>query len=109
MDITEKVLMLCSQDQYWEIKAQCLMFASIVLNSFRNMSYLLSAKDDVKSGGIPRSGSGKLPTSSANNGPGASADKNIVKKNLNLAIEIIMKCFDVNSPKSVQKLGLFEL
>jgi hypothetical protein len=26
-----------------------------------------------------------------------------------LAIEIVTKCFNVNSPKSVQKLGLFEL
>ena len=41
MDITEKVYALCG-DEYWEIKAQCLVFATIVLNSFRNMSHLLS-------------------------------------------------------------------
>lgn len=103
MDITEKVLILCNKDQYWEIKAQCLMFASIVLSSFRGLSHLLSTKEDVK-GGMKRAASGAL-----NQGPGANADKNVVKKNLNLAIDIIIKCFNVNSPKSVQKLGLFEL
>ena len=106
MDITEKVLQLCRSDHYWEIKAQCLMFASIVLNSFRNLSHLLSQKEDVK-GGAPRSQSRGAPLSSG--GPGANADKNAVKKNLNLAIEIVLKTFSVNSPKSVQKLGLFEL
>ena len=107
MDITEKVLLLCSKDQYWEIKAQCLMFATIVLNSFRNLSHLLSTKEDVK-GGIKR-GLSDGPTSSVNNGPGSNADKNVIKKNLNLAIDIILRCFSVHSPKSVQKLGLFEL
>lgn len=80
------------------------MFATIVLSSFRGLSHLLANTEQVK-GGIPRSSSPKAPTS----GPGANSDKNIVKKNLNLAIEIILKCFSVNSPKSVQKLGLFEL
>jgi hypothetical protein len=99
MDITEKVLLLCSKDQYWEIKAQCLMFATIVLNSFRNLSHLLSTKEDVK-GGIKR-GLSDGPTSSVNNGPGSNADKNVIKKNLNLAIDIILRCFSVHSPKSV--------
>lgn len=104
MDITEKVLLLCQKDHYWEIKAQCLVFASIVLSSFKNMSYLLVQKEEVK-GGPPKNQS-KSPIGS---GPGANSDKNVVKKNLNLAIEIILKCFSINSPKSVQKLGLFEL
>jgi hypothetical protein len=52
MDITEKVLQLSKTDQYWEVKAQCLMFATIVLNSFRHMGHLLSGKEDVK-GGAP--------------------------------------------------------
>jgi hypothetical protein len=105
MDITEKVLQLCKTDQYWEIKAQCLMFATIVLSSFRGLSHLLASKDDVKGSGVPRANSAPKPIS----GPGANSDKNVVKKNLNLAIEIVNKCFSVNSPKSVQKLGLFEL
>lgn len=54
MDITEKVLLLCKTDQYWEIRAQCLMFASIVLSSFRHHSHLLSNKEDVKGAGVPR-------------------------------------------------------
>ena len=82
------------------------MFASIVLNSFRNLSHLLSQKEDVK-GGVPRTQSMRAPMS--NGGPGANADKNVVKKNLNLAIDIVLQTFNVNSPKSVQKLGLFEL
>jgi hypothetical protein len=32
-----------------------------------------------------------------------------VKRNLSIAIEIINKCFNINSAKSVQKIGLFEL
>jgi hypothetical protein len=69
------------------------------------MSHLLSQKEDVK-GGITKTTSGKPGSSS---GPGANADRNTIKKNLNLAVEIISKCFNINSPKSVQKLGLFEL
>ena len=72
------------------------MFASIVLSSFRGLSHILSTKEDVK-GGMKRAASG----AGLNHGPGANADKNVVKKNLNLAIDIIIKCFNVNSPKSV--------
>jgi hypothetical protein len=98
MDITEKVLQLSKTDQYWEVKAQCLMFSTIVLNSFRHMGHLLSGKEDVKGGPpINRGNSQKGPAT----GPGANADKNVIKKNLNLAIEIILKCFSVYSPKSV--------
>lgn len=50
MDITEKVLLLCN-DHYWEIKAQCLVFATVVLYSFRSMSHLLQQKEDVKGAG----------------------------------------------------------
>ena len=69
------------------------------------MSHLLSTKEDVK-GGPKRSQSNQ---GGPQNGPGANADKNVIKKNLNLGIDIVLKCFSVNSPKSVQKLGLFEL
>lgn len=99
MDVTEKVVLLCT-DPYWEIKTQCLIFAATVLNSFRNMSYLLGAqKEDVK-GGIQKALSGK-PGSGA-----VPADRNVVKKNLSLAIEIINKCFNLNEPKCVQNIGL---
>lgn len=61
------------------------------------MSHLLSQKEDVK-GGIQKATSGK-PGSS--NGLGSNADRNSIKKNLSIAIEIIQRCFNTNSPKSV--------
>ena len=100
IDIVEKVQLL-SNDQYWEIKAQSLIFATTILTSFRQMSHLLAQKDDAKSG-IQKTLSGK-PSSS---NPG---DRNAVKRNLSIALEIINKCFNINSAKSVQKIGLFEL
>lgn len=75
----------------------------MILNSFKGMSYLLVQKEEVK-GGPPKQTQAKPPA-----GPGATSDKNVVKKNLNLAIEIVSRVFSVDSPKSVQKLGLFEL
>lgn len=102
MDITEKVLQL-TNEHYWEVKAQALIFATNILTSFRSMSHLLSQKEDVK--GIQKSMSGKPGSSSGQNGQ----DRNTVKKNLNQAVEIINKCFNTLAPKSVQKLGLFEL
>jgi len=107
MDVTEKVLML-SSDPFWEVKAQCLIFATVVLTSFRNMSHLLSQKEDVKGGGIQKALSGK-PGSSGGGGVGAGQDRNVIKKNLNLAVDIINMAFNVNAPKSIQQLGLFEL
>ena len=98
MDLTEKVLLLAS-DPFWEIKAQCLQFATIVLTSFRNMSHLLQQKDDVKGGaggggggaviGIQKALSGKPGSSNG----GAGGDRSAVKKNLNLAVEIVSRCF----------------
>lgn len=41
MDITEKVFLL-SNEQYWEVKAQALIFACNILTYFRNVSHLLS-------------------------------------------------------------------
>ena len=52
---------------------------------------------------------------SAGNGPpvGAGApgggDRNSVKANLNIAVNIIQNCFNLDAPKSVQKIGLFKL
>lgn len=37
------------------------------------------------------------------------ADRNQIKNAQTTAIEIIKKIFNVNAPKSVQKLGLFKL
>jgi len=40
---------------------------------------------------------------------GAPGEGNTVKANLNLAVDIINNCFNLDSPKSVQKIGLFKL
>lgn len=47
MDLADKVMKL-SIDHYWEIKAQCLVFAVTILTSFRSMSHLLQQKDEMK-------------------------------------------------------------
>jgi len=44
----------------------------------------------------------------SNSAPGG-ADRNQIKNALSSAVEIIRKVFNVSAPKSVQKLGLFEL
>jgi len=36
-------------------------------------------------------------------------DRNYAKKLIEDSIEIITICFNINAPKSVQKLGLFEI
>ena len=104
MDITEKVLLLCS-DPYWEIIAQCLTFACTILNSFKNMSHLLAPQKEEVKGGIQKSLSGKPGSSNAN----ANVDRNNVRKNLNQAIEIINKCFNLNEAKCVQNIGLIQI
>lgn len=102
MDITEKVVLLCN-DAFWEIKVQCIIFATTILNSFKNQSHLLGAqKEDVK--GIQKALSGKPGSSN-----GGNLDRNAVKKNLNYAIDIINKCFNVNESKCVQNIGLFQI
>ena len=68
------------------------------------MSHVLVQKgDDMKK---PGGGGG----AGAAGGPGgAPGDKNSIKTNLNLAIDIVNNCFNLDAPKSVQKIGLFKL
>jgi hypothetical protein len=40
---------------------------------------------------------------------GEKLDRNYAKKLIGDNIEIISNCFNINAPKSVQKLGLFEI
>lgn len=61
----------------------------------RSMSHLLNQKEDAKAG-IQKMTSGKPGSSNAQ-----TADRNTTKKNLNLAVDIINRCFNVNAPKSV--------
>lgn len=99
LDITEKVMRI-STEGHWEIKAQCLEFAITVLSSYSSMSHLL-AQQPAKTNKPGAPGAGK--------GAAAPGDGNSVKANLNLAVDIINNCFNLDSPKSVQKIGLFKL
>jgi hypothetical protein len=104
LDISDKIYKL-SFEKHWEIKAQCLEFAITILDSYRNMSHVLVQKggDDMKKAGTAGGGAGA-------GGPGgAPGDKNSIKTNLNLAIDIVNNCFNLDAPKSVQKIGLFKL
>lgn len=106
LDITDKIYKL-SFEKHWEIKAQCLEFAITIMDSYRNMSHLLvptGKGDDMKK---PAAGGG--PSTGGPPGGGAPGDKNSVKTNLNLAVDMVNNCFNLNAPKSVQKIGLFKL
>lgn len=103
---------LCSlaDETFWELKTQCLEFSCGMLTQFRSYSHLLAAKDDLKSGAA-KSTSPAQPNANVDQARGSSsnADKTVIKNALSLCIEIIRKCFNVNAPKSVQKLGLFKI
>jgi hypothetical protein len=86
IDITEKVLRL-SKDPHWEIQVQCLEFAVTVLHGHKHMGHLLSQKDD---------GKGKKDALSVGGG-----EKNSLKSNLGLCVDIIKSSFNPESPKSV--------
>ena len=47
LDVIERVNQLANEE-FWEIKAQCLEFACIILTAFRNLSQLLAVKDEIK-------------------------------------------------------------
>ena len=106
LDITEKIQNI-STDKHWEIKAQCLEFAITVLNGYRSQSHLIATKgDDIKK--ATAGGAGAGPSSAAPTG-GAGGDRNSVKANLSLVVDIVSNCFNLDAPKSVQKIGLFKL
>ena len=117
LEVAERVNQL-ADEKFWEIKAQCLEFATTMHMQFRTSSHLLAHKDDLKAGaGQPKPTAtpgekkdGPLP---AGGKPGSSApggaDRNQVKNALTTSVEIVRKCFNINAPMSVQKLGLFSL
>jgi hypothetical protein len=49
LEVTERVNHLADED-FWEIKAQCLEYATVMLSQFRAYSHLLAQKDDLKAG-----------------------------------------------------------
>lgn len=65
------------------------------------MNHVLGQKgDEIKTAGQVK----------ADNKPASNiGEKNTMKGNLTMAVDIINTCFNVDSPKSVQKIGLFKL
>ena len=117
IEVAERVSLL-ADEKFWEVKAQCLEFATTLLVQYRSFSHLLAQKDELKAkqpdkkepvtGGAAQLQPGGAGKGIANSAPGG-ADRNQVKNALSAAVDIIRKVFNVNAPKSVQKLGLFEL
>jgi hypothetical protein len=104
LDVTSHINNLANES-YWEIKAQCLEFATTMLGQFSSYSHLLAGKDDIK-GGVGGANKGGAPKPGSGNGGG---DRTAIKNSLQASIEIVKKVFNINAPKSVQKLGLFKL
>lgn len=96
LDITERVDHLANES-FWEVKAQCLEFACVMLTALRTHSHLLAVKDEIKS----TSAGGKEAAKAAVGNVNVGADRNKMKTALQLSIEIVKKCFNTNSPKSV--------
>jgi len=47
IEVTERVCLL-AEENFWEIKAQCLEFATTMLTQYRSLSHLLAQKDELK-------------------------------------------------------------
>lgn len=47
LEVCEKISAL-ADEQYWEIKTQCLEFASTIMSKFSEYSVLLAVKDELK-------------------------------------------------------------
>ena len=48
LDVTQHIAKLANEN-YWEIKAQCLEFVCTILSQFSSYSHLLAGKEDLKS------------------------------------------------------------
>lgn len=112
MDITEKVKSI-SYSEHWEIKAQCLLFASNMLRKLKSYSYLLKKSNEEGTQAkapIPSPSNAGQNASIDIGAPGVEKlDRNYAKQLIEDNIVIIRNCFNVNAPKSVMKIGLFEL
>jgi hypothetical protein len=54
LEVSEKISSLADEN-YWEVKTQCLEFAATILSKFKEHTVLLAAKDDFKGqGGAPK-------------------------------------------------------
>jgi hypothetical protein len=92
LDITEKIFKISSEN-HWEIKAQCLEFAITILSNYSGMSHLLAQKEMEM-----KAAQAGAPISAGVVAPG---DRNSIKGNLNLSVDIINNCFNLDAPKSV--------
>ncbi|CAI2385624.1 unnamed protein product [Moneuplotes crassus] len=104
LDVTQKIKGL-AKSNHWEIKAQCLLFSCNILKYLRKYSYLLkSSKDDT-------SGGNKDAQQINVNAPGKdlNIDRNYAKQLISDNLDIINLCFNPYAPRSVQKLGIYEL
>ena len=108
LDVTEKVKAL-SISHHWEVKAQSMLFACNILRHLRAYSFLL--RNSKEEGGDQNKNMNPTSRGDATSQPppNSKIDRNYAKQLLTDNLEIISNCFGANVPKSVQKLGLFEL
>lgn len=105
LELTDKVHDVC-RDAHWEIKAQAMQYAITILSSYKHMNHVLGAKADDLKGKKDDAGAASPGTSKPGGGLG---ERNTLKGNLTMAVDIISRCFNLDTPKSVQKIGLFKL
>lgn len=74
LDIIERVDHLANEG-FWEVKAQCLEFACVMLSALRSHSHLLAVKDDIKS----TSAGGKDTTKTSQTNANVGTDRNKIK------------------------------
>ena len=108
LDVTEKVKAL-SISHHWEVKAQSMLFACNILRHLRTYSFLLrSSKEEADANKLLQAPNSRGETS-AQPVTNTKIDRNYAKQLILYNLDIINNCFGVNVPKSVQKLGLFEI
>jgi hypothetical protein len=113
LEISEKIAAL-SKDNFWEVKAQCLIFSAHVLRYLKTYQNVLAAgkdNDNKLMAPSPSSGNnrGNRPGSRGGAQAAGGLDRNSAKRHVATATTIVNNCFNISSPKSVQKLGLFEI
>ena len=100
LELTEKVHLVC-KNGHWEIKAQAMLYAITILTQFKHMSHVIGQKsEEIKSAAAKREDLSMKP---------GAGERNSLKGNLLMAVDIIQNCFNLDAPKSVQKIGLFQL
>ena len=108
LDVTEKVRAL-SISHHWEVKAQSMLFACNILRHLRSYSFLLrSSKEEADANKLLQAPNSRGETS-AQPAVNTKIDRNYAKQLIIYNLEIINNWFGINVPKSVQKLGLFEI